>query len=95
MNIDTSFFIFQNVFYYFWMIAWMKNVNKNKKFNFRVLLSICQIFFANFSLPLLIKVLLIKKGCTTKKLKRYEATLFYKQLGSGLTPQSCLYFQRF
>ena len=38
------------------------------------------------ALALLIKVL---------KLKLYENTIFYKQLGSGLSTQSCLYFQGF
>ena len=38
------------------------------------------------ALALLIKVL---------KLKLYENTIFYKQLESGLSTQSCLYFQGF
>ena len=47
------------------MITWMKNANnfRMSKFSLRVLLSICLIF-ANFSLELLIKVLLfLKKAC--------------------------------
>ena len=53
-------FFFYNISYYFWMISWMKNVN-----NFQIarsLASWCCLpfvwFFGNFSLILLIKVLL-------------------------------------
>ena len=67
INTDTLglLLIFQNMTYYFWMIKWMNNVNifKYQKFSLRVLLNIC-LFFANFSLALLIKVS-IKKAYTS------------------------------
>ena len=66
MNTDTCFFfIFKNVFYYFWMIAWMKNVKNSKSSTSEFRLAFAR-FFANFSLPLHIKVLLIKKGVLRK-----------------------------
>ena len=73
-----------------------------EKFNLRVLLSICVQpqnfvwFLVNFSVALLIKVLLIKKSVYYRKIKMiWDYTFFYKQLGSDLNSQSCLYFQRF
>ena len=45
-----------------WKITWMKNVNNIQIAKFSVRVSIC-LFFANFILALLIKVLLIKKAC--------------------------------
>ena len=56
---------FQNMFYYFQMIMWMKNVNNFQITKFRpqgVAQHLLDFFFANFSLTLLIKVLLIKKS---------------------------------
>ena len=50
--------MFQNMSYYFWMITWMKKAN-----NFELVNSLLLDFFANFSLVLLMKVLLIKKFC--------------------------------
>ena len=65
MNTDTLvlFLIFWYMSYHFWMIRWMKNVNifSNSKISgSRCCLSIAW-FFANFSPPLLVKVLLIRK----------------------------------
>ena len=65
MNTDTLalFLIFWYMSYHFWMIRWMKNVNifSNSKISgSRCCLSIAW-FFANFSSPLLVKVLLIRK----------------------------------
>ena len=75
------FLIFWNVSYYFWTITPMKNVNDSKqRFNLRVLLSIC---------------LQWTKSVYYVETKIYETTLFYKQLGSGLSLQSCLYFHDF
>ena len=58
------FHIFQNISYYFWMMMWMK-----KATNFEIVKvqaeDVAQLLvdlFVNFSLPLLIKVLLIKKS---------------------------------
>ena len=36
-----------------------------------------------------------KKSMYSVKLKLHETTPFYKQLGSGLSPQSCIYFKIF
>ena len=56
-------FFFKNISYYFWMISWMKNVN-----NFQIAKSLASYyclpfvwFFGNFSLTLLMKVLLVKE----------------------------------
>ena len=72
----------------------MKNVNKSKSSTSECCLAFASLF-ANFSMALLRKVLHVKKACNKQKLKLHEATLFYKQLGSDLSPQSCLYFQSF
>ena len=57
--------IFQNISYYLWMIMWMK-----KPHNFLIpkvqpqhVVQLLLNFFANFSLVLLTKVLLINKAC--------------------------------
>ena len=65
--------IFQNMSYYFWMITFIKNVS-----NFqlaKVQPEGVVWLFANFSLALLIKVLLIKKACSS-------AEEFYESLVS-------------
>ena len=64
-NTDTLILlrIFRNMFYYFWMIMWMKNVNnfQIEKVQSQDNASYFLDFFDNFSLALLIKVLFIKK----------------------------------
>ena len=65
MNTDIFFLFltFQSTTQYFWMIMWTKNMNNFQiaKLQHQHLLE----FFANFSLALLIKVLLIKnKTCS-------------------------------
>ena len=71
--------------YYFWIKTWMKNVN-----NFQITkVQMCCLafawFFANFSLALLIKVLLIKKACSYDTVPRaiwpMFADLFHEHLG--------------
>ena len=109
MSTDTlvRFLTFWKVSYFFWMKTWIKNVNNSKSstsgyclafawlFNLWMLLSICLIF-CQFQSGVAYKSVPYKKSVYYVKVKMiWDYTFFHKQIGSGLSPQSCLYFQRF
>ena len=63
--------------YYFWVIMWMKNVNNSKSSISGCCLEFTW-FFANFSLALLIKGLLMKKRIYYENIKMIWDCTFWK-----------------
>ena len=80
-------YIFQNISYYFWMITWMKKGNSFQMAEVQPqgVTQFLLDFFVNFSLVLLIKMLLIKKRVMKPQRKvKIDVSCYFHSFPRGL-----------